>query len=86
MIYRRIVSLQERLVHLLQFGRRLAQRKLVVVQAALNIKVCFHEIQIALAFATDNGLVVNVKAITDGFQGIGDIGAPLSEIKAVGAP
>ena len=63
----------------------LAQRKLVVVQAALNVKVGFQEMQIALV-ATDNGLVVNVEAITDGFEGIGDIGSHKLEIKTVGAP
>jgi hypothetical protein len=36
--------------------------------------MCLHQVHIAFALGTDNGFVVNLQAITDGVELMGDIG------------
>ena len=57
----------------LEWGPR--QRKLVVIQAPLDVEVRFHEVHVALTLGAHNGLVVNAQTRTDAFKGLGDEGA-----------
>ena len=48
------------------------QRQLVVIQAPLDVKVCFHQVLVALARGTHNGLMVNAQPATDALKGVRD--------------
>src|SRR5512132_2277000 len=63
-----VVGLHERLMALLEFRRRAGQGELVVVQSALNIKMCFHQVLIALAFGALDRLMLNLQPTTDGLK------------------
>jgi len=44
-------------------------RPIGIIQAPLNIKVRLHQVHIALALRTHNGVVVNAQPGTDAFKG-----------------
>jgi hypothetical protein len=83
---RDVVEPDERLMGLFQLGRCVAQRKLVVVQASLNVEMRLHQIHVTFALGTDNGLMVNLQARTDRFELIGDIGSATIGNQGVGNP
>ena len=83
---RGVVEPDERLVGLFQLGRCVAQRKLVVVQASLNVEMRLHQIHVTLALGAENGLVVNFQTRTDHFELIGDIGSATIRNQGVGNP
>ena len=71
---RGVVGLHEELVHLLELRGRLGQRKLIVKQAPLDIKMRLHQIFVAFPLGTDNSLVVNRQTRTDRSKSAGAVG------------
>ena len=69
-----IVELDKVLVSPLEFPWRPRRGKLIVIQPSLDVKMGLHQIHIAFALRTDNGLVINLQACTDRFKILGDIG------------
>src|SRR4029453_15872340 len=70
----RIVRLDEGLMGLFQLDGALAQGKLVVVEAPLNIEGGFHKFHIAFPPGSQNVLGVDLQTRTDGFKLMGDVG------------
>ena len=83
---RAIVESDERLMGLCQLGRCVAERKLVVVQASLNVEMRLHQIHVTFALGADNGLVVNLQAPTDRFERMGDLCSATIGNQGVGNP
>ena len=69
-----VVEDEKPLMRFFELLRGPGQGQLVVIQAPLNIKVRLHQVHIALALGTHNGVVVNAQPGTDAFKGVGDEG------------
>ena len=83
---RRVVALDEGLMALFEFRRRTGQGELIVIEAALDVKVCLHPVQVALAFGADDGLVPDLQPRTDGLKVGRRIGTPAVGQRCIGAP
>ena len=81
-----VVEREKPLMRLVKLAWGPGQGQLVVIQAALNITMSLHQVHVALALGTHNGLMVNAKPSTDAFKGLRNEGAPLSEITWTGTP
>ncbi len=56
----RVVELDEGLMALLEFHRRAGQGELIVIEAPLDVKGCFHPVLIALALSADDRLMLDL--------------------------
>jgi hypothetical protein len=52
-----VIELDEGLMAPLQLGRRAGEGELIVLQAPLDIEVCFHPVEVAFTLRTDDGLM-----------------------------
>ena len=68
---RRVIRVDKALMHLFQLGGGLREGKLLVEEAPLDVKVCLHEILVALTLRADNRLMVDRQPLTDGFERVG---------------
>jgi hypothetical protein len=71
-----VVEREKPLMRLVKLRWGPGQGQLVVIQASLNIKMSLHQVHVALALGTHNGLMVNAKPRTDTFKGLRNKGAP----------
>ena len=81
-----VVEGEKPLMRLVKLTRGPGQGQRVVIQAALNIKMGLHQVHVALALGTDNGLVVNVQPAQTPSKASEMKAPPLSEIKWAGTP
>src|SRR4029450_10502395 len=71
---RSVVEREKPLMRLSKLTRGPGQGQLVVIQSALDVEMGFHQVHVALALGTDNGLVINIQPGTDALKGVGDEG------------
>jgi hypothetical protein len=76
LVGRRIVRLDEDLMHMLQRRQRAGQGELIVVQAPLDVEVGFHEVLVTPPLGADDSLMPHLQPGADRFKIVGRIGAP----------
>jgi len=62
----RVIGLHKGLMHLFELQRGGGQGELIIVQAPLHIEVGFHQIFVALALGTEQGVGLNLQSLQDG--------------------
>jgi hypothetical protein len=76
-----VVGLDEGLMPLFEVHRRAGLGELIVIDAALDVKVRLHPVQVTLALAADDRLMLDLQPPTHGLKVRRPIGPPLSETR-----